>query len=59
MADDGTGLPSPPHDAHGMGLDSMRYRASALGGKFTLEALPDEGTIVTCEIPIHSSTHLS
>jgi PAS domain S-box-containing protein len=52
VADDGTGLPSSPHDAHGMGLDSMRYRAHALGGKLTLDSLFDKGTVVTCEIPI-------
>ena len=52
VADDGQGLPSFPRDAHGMGLDSMRYRASALGGELTLDSLPHEGTVVACEIPI-------
>ena len=52
VADDGQGLPPSPHDAHGMGLDSMRYRASALGGELTLDSLPHEGTVVACEIPI-------
>ena len=52
LADDGQGLPPSPHDARGMGLDSMRYRARALGGEFTIDSLPREGTIVACEIPI-------
>lgn len=52
VGDDGQGLPSSPHDARGMGLDSMRYRARALGGKLTIDSLPGEGTIIVCEIPI-------
>ena len=52
VADDGQGLPPFPRDALGMGLDSMRYRASALGGDLTLKSLPHEGTVVACEIPI-------
>lgn len=56
VADDGHGLPPSPRDAHGMGLDSMRYRARALGGELTLESLPHEGTVVACEIPIHPFT---
>jgi PAS domain S-box-containing protein len=56
VADDGQGLPHSPRDARGMGLDSMRYRAHALGGKLIIESLPHEGTIVTCEIPIRTST---
>ena len=52
VADDGQGLTSSPNDARGMGLDSMRYRAHALGGDLTLDSLPHEGTVVTCEIPI-------
>jgi signal transduction histidine kinase len=55
VADDGQGLPPSPREAHGMGMDSMRYRAHALGGKLTLDSHPHEGTIVTCEIPIRAS----
>ncbi len=53
VTDDGQGLTPSPHDTRGMGLDSMRYRARALGGELTLDSLPGEGTIVTCEIPNH------
>jgi PAS domain S-box-containing protein len=66
VADDGMGLPSSPRDTNGMGLDSMRYRAHALGGELSLDSIADEGTIVTCDIPIRpilkvpeSSTRLS
>jgi hypothetical protein len=44
----------------------MRYRAHALGGELSLDSIADEGTIVTCDIPIRpilkvpeSSTRLS
>ena len=56
VADDGQGLAASPRDARGMGLDSMRYRAGALGGEFTLDSLPGKGTIVACEIPLRPST---
>ena len=59
VADDGHGLPPSSRDAHGMGLDSMRYRAHALGGELTLESLPDEGTVVACEIPTRPFTSSS
>lgn len=55
VADDGHGLASSPSDSHGMGLDSMRYRAHALGGELTIDSCPNEGTIVACEIPIRPS----
>lgn len=51
LADDGQGLPPSPHVVRGMGLDSMRYRAHALGGELTIDSIPHEGTIVACEIP--------
>lgn len=51
VADDGRGLPPTPHGARGMGLNSMRYRARALGGELTIDSLPGEGTVVACEIP--------
>jgi len=55
VTDDGRGLPPSPHDARGMGLDSMRYRAHALGGELILDSRPHQGTIVACEIPIRPS----
>ena len=51
VADDGKGMPPSRNGPRGMGLDSMRYRACALGGELKIESHPGEGTIVSCEIP--------
>jgi signal transduction histidine kinase len=51
VADDGKGMAPSPDGAHGMGLDSMRYRARALRGELKIDSSPGEGTIVSCEIP--------
>ncbi len=55
VADDGQGMHQSPQGTQGMGLDSMRYRARALGGELKIESKPGEGTIVSCEIPHHPS----
>ncbi|MDB5173103.1 MAG: putative Response regulator/sensory box histidine kinase, partial [Phycisphaerales bacterium] len=40
-------------DATGsIGLHSMRERASLLGGRFTIESVPGDGTTLTLEIPV-------
>jgi PAS domain S-box-containing protein len=40
-------------DAAGsIGLHSMRERASLLGGRFTIESVPGDGTTLTLEIPV-------
>jgi len=51
VADDGRGLPGSAKDGNaGMGMRTMRYRASVLGG--TLDVAADAGgTRVTCFIP--------
>jgi len=36
IADNGTGLPQKPAAATGMGLENMRLRTAALGGRFTV-----------------------
>ncbi len=51
VADDGKGLAPLPGGLRGMGLDSMRFRAQALGGELKIDSNPGEGTIVSCEIP--------
>lgn len=55
IADDGKGISSSPNDTRGMGLDSMRFRAQVLGGELRIDSNPNEGTIVSCEIPNHAS----
>jgi signal transduction histidine kinase len=53
--DDGTGFdPSaaaPPSDAGGYGLRAMRQRVEQLGGVFSVESTPGEGTVVAAQVP--------
>jgi signal transduction histidine kinase len=51
VADDGKGMAPSPNGARGMGLQSMSYRARALGGELKIDSSPSEGTVVSCEIP--------
>lgn len=54
--DDGTGFdPSaaaPPSDAGGYGLRAMRQRVEQLGGVFSVESSPGQGTIVAAQLPL-------
>jgi len=54
IGDDGTGPPPAGAPGRGVGLDSMRDRASELGGSFTIEARPAGGTIVRALLPAGS-----
>jgi signal transduction histidine kinase len=54
VADDGRGLPEERHA--GVGLTSMRERATELGGSFELAAAAGGGTLVRVEIPFQCST---
>lgn len=49
IRDDGHGVPAEYRG--GVGLSSMRERASELGGRFQIESRPDGGTRVTARIP--------
>lgn len=53
--DDGTGFDpaaaAPPSDAGGYGLRAMRQRVEQLGGVFSVESTPGEGTIVAAQVP--------
>lgn len=52
VSDDGRGFDpeaSPGPDHHG--LDNMRERAAALGGRFSVESSPGSGTRVVVELP--------
>ncbi len=51
ICDDGDGLTVPEFSATGLGLRTMRYRASLLGAKFQITRLDDTGTCVVCECP--------
>ena len=44
-----------PIDAPGLGLLGIMLRIQALSGQVIIDSLPREGTIVTAQIPLHSS----
>jgi len=50
VTDDGIGIPAARRA--GVGLTSMRERATELGGNFAVEALPAGGTCVTARLPL-------
>lgn len=50
VADDGRGMALDTAVGTGIGLESMAYRAKAIGGELHIDSSPDEGTIITCEI---------
>lgn len=57
--DDGAGFDpaaaAPPSDAGGYGLRAMRQRVEQLGGVFSVESAPGEGTIVAAQLPLPSA----
>ena len=55
VSDDGRGLPNPQENSSvrtGIGLTSMRERASELGGSLVVEPLPEGGTLVCARLPL-------
>jgi two-component system, NarL family, sensor kinase len=53
--DDGDGIPDPqahPSVRAGVGLTSMRERATELGGCLIVEPLPKGGTRVSAKLPL-------
>ena len=53
VTDDGRGL--PPTYRAGVGLNSMRERASEMGGVCTITRGGEAGTVVRARLPIHSA----
>ena len=51
VLDNGTGLPSAPATASGMGLRIMRYRAGLIGAQLAIGPGDHGGTLVACECP--------
>jgi signal transduction histidine kinase len=49
VRDDGCGFEGQPTD--GIGLDNMRQRMAAIGGRLKIESVPGEGTTVTGIVP--------
>ena len=55
VRDDGSGMPEPqdhPPARTGVGLTSMRERATELGGSLFVESLPEGGTRVLARLPL-------
>ena len=50
VRDDGKGIPAKPKQS-GMGLHTMRYRATIIGGSLEVRRRGPRGTIVTCTFP--------
>ncbi|MEO7371573.1 MAG: GAF domain-containing sensor histidine kinase [Ilumatobacteraceae bacterium] len=51
VADDGDGFRATP-GRRSSGLDNMLVRAESLGGRFSIDDLPDGGTAVTFDVPL-------
>lgn len=47
------GKPMPSKIKEGMGLPLLRYRASRIGARLSIDAGPDNETIIHCHIPRH------
>ncbi|WP_323959831.1 sensor histidine kinase [Arthrobacter sp. JZ12] len=52
LFDDGRGFDPAAAETHGYGLRAMRQRAEQLGGTFTVESQPGDGTVVTAWLPL-------
>ena len=44
-----------PRASDGMGLGIMSYRAGIIGATFALRTAPEEGTCITCRLPLESA----
>lgn len=56
IRDDGVGFSSPDKEHQGMGVRIMQYRANLIGGKFSIEHPTEHGTVVTCIVPLLTSS---
>ena len=50
VADDGIGMPESLSAMSGLGVRTMRYRASIIGGSFDVRRCDPHGTIITCTV---------
>lgn len=51
ITDDGRGIRREEARSSGFGTNTMRYRASAIGGLLSMRPRPDGGTVVSCLVP--------
>ena len=52
VRDDGLGISDDTHDSVGLGLKTMEYRASLIGGSLKVRRLGRRGTEVLCGFPL-------
>ena len=52
VSDDGKGFSPEECGVHGMGLHSMQYRASLIGGALAIDSAQGRGTTVVCTVPL-------
>jgi PAS domain S-box-containing protein len=55
VRDDGKGIPAKPKSS-GMGLHTMQYRATMIGGSLAVQRDLPRGTVVTCSFPVNGKT---
>jgi PAS domain S-box-containing protein len=59
IMDDGRGLPSGRSVHQGLGMRTMHFRASAIGGVLAIEPLGNGGTAVRCVAPLPDTAPVS
>lgn len=59
IQDDGIGFRYAERGADGFGLIGMRERIERLGGRFTVESLPGEGTTIAVYLPLQPAPMLA
>ena len=52
VSDNGAGIAADARTGNGIGLVSMRERATALGGKFNIAGVPGAGTTIAVTLPL-------
>lgn len=55
IRDEGQGMTADAIPARGMGLQTMRYRASLIGASLRIHSVQDAGTVVTCILPVDAA----
>ncbi len=52
VGDDGLGFDLQVTNNNGLGLSQMKQRVKAVGGTFSLESKPGQGTVMTVQLPV-------
>jgi signal transduction histidine kinase len=55
VADDGQGLSADADGGPGLGMRTMRFRASAIGGKLAIRRGASGGNAIVCSVPTRAS----